>query len=166
MKTAAEMTGCGRRGKPKPDFPPRPQPLEIAMRFPHSRSRDAQWKSGKPKPRFPLSHCCGFTRSSNFKTKTRRPEARSSAPPFRLILQLENAAMIGVLVFNVFVDWFPPVATLASIPPRRRYRLFSPRRPGIQCHSIFRSYPPPRSAGSDALRGGECSPQWTHPWTR
>lgn len=85
------MTGYGRRGKPTPGFPRHPQPLEIAARFPHSRSRDEQWKSGKPKAAFPLSHCRCCTQSTDLKTKTWRPAARSSAPPFRLILQLENA---------------------------------------------------------------------------
>jgi hypothetical protein len=35
-----------------------PQSLEIALRFPHSHSFDDEggWKSGKPKPGFPLSH--------------------------------------------------------------------------------------------------------------
>lgn len=94
MKTAAEMTGYGRRGKPIPGFPPRPQPLEIDARFPHSRSRDEQWKSGKPKAVFPLSHCRCCTQSTDLKTKTWRPAARSSAPPFRLILQLENAEIL------------------------------------------------------------------------
>src|SRR5438270_11790225 len=40
MKTAVEMTGYGCRGKPKAGFPLHPQPLEIAMRFPHSHRRD------------------------------------------------------------------------------------------------------------------------------
>jgi len=75
-----------------PGFPRRPQSLEIAARFPHSRSCDEQWKSGKPKPAFPLSHCGCCTQSADLRTKTRRPEARSSVPPFRLILQLENAS--------------------------------------------------------------------------
>jgi hypothetical protein len=30
------MTGHGKRGKPNPGFPRFPQPLEIAVRFPHS----------------------------------------------------------------------------------------------------------------------------------
>src|SRR5947207_7220990 len=37
---AVEMTGYGKRGKPNPGFPPFPQPLEIAARFPHSHSPD------------------------------------------------------------------------------------------------------------------------------
>src|SRR6185312_9885529 len=60
MKAAAEMTPYGRRGKPKPGFPPPPQALEIALRFPHSRSCDGPWKSGKPKTAFPLSHSCAI----------------------------------------------------------------------------------------------------------
>ena len=56
MKTVAEMTGHGRRGKPTAGFPRPPQPLEIAARFPHSRSRGERWECGKPKSAFPLSH--------------------------------------------------------------------------------------------------------------
>jgi hypothetical protein len=36
MTEAVEMTGYGKGGKPKAGFPPFPQPLEIALRFPHS----------------------------------------------------------------------------------------------------------------------------------
>src|SRR5436305_12312388 len=48
-----EMTGRGRRGKPTPGFPPRPPPLEIAARFPHSHSRD---DSGKVESQRQASH--------------------------------------------------------------------------------------------------------------
>src|SRR5712691_1386254 len=34
------MTDYGKRGKPNPGFPPFPQSLEIAARFPHSQSPD------------------------------------------------------------------------------------------------------------------------------
>jgi len=97
MKTAAEMPACGCRGKPTAGFPPRPQALEIAARFPHFRSRYEQWKSGKANPAFPLSHCGCDAYSSDWKTKTGRPEARSYAPPFRLILRLENAVRAGTV---------------------------------------------------------------------
>jgi hypothetical protein len=91
MKTAEEMTACGRRGKPKAGFPPRPQALEIAARFPHSLSRDERWKSGKPRAGFPLSRRSMIRMDRISKPKTRRPEAPSYAPRFRLILRLENA---------------------------------------------------------------------------
>ena len=35
-RSAVEMPGCGKAGKPKPGFPSFPPPLEIATRFPHS----------------------------------------------------------------------------------------------------------------------------------
>jgi hypothetical protein len=56
---AAEMTGCGRRGKPKPGFPPpTTSPLEIAHRvstFPQPRLTTAmeKWKSNNRIPTFP-----------------------------------------------------------------------------------------------------------------
>src|ERR1700732_2055805 len=56
------MTGYGKRGKPKTGFPLFPQPLEIAVRFPHSHrpGGERRWKSGNPKAGFPLSHCTVF----------------------------------------------------------------------------------------------------------
>ena len=91
MKTAEEMTAYGRPGKPTAGFPRRPQALEIAARFPHSLSRGGPWKSGKPTPGFPLFHRSTIYMDRKLKQKTRRPEARSCAPHFRLILRLENA---------------------------------------------------------------------------
>ena len=52
------MTGHGRGGKPKAGFPPRPQPLEIAVRFPHSHRlggyyfdfRKEPWEAGRFAP--------------------------------------------------------------------------------------------------------------------
>ena len=40
---ALEMTGRGKRGKPKTGFPPFPPPLEIAPRFPHSHRLDYEF---------------------------------------------------------------------------------------------------------------------------
>src|ERR1700732_3534628 len=56
------MTGYGKRGKPKTGFPLFPQPLEIAVRFPHSHRPGGKrrWKSGNPKAGFPLSHFTVF----------------------------------------------------------------------------------------------------------
>jgi len=102
MKTAEEMVAYGRRGKPEAGFPPRPQALEIAVRFPHSLSRDGRWESGKPTAGFPLSHRSTIYMDGNLKSKTRRPEARSYAPHFRLILRLENAALS--INFVVYVN--------------------------------------------------------------
>jgi hypothetical protein len=52
-----EMTGYGRRGKPKTDFPPRPQPLEIAAAiptFPQLLRGVEKWKTKNRFPTFPL----------------------------------------------------------------------------------------------------------------
>ena len=76
IKTAAEMTCCARRGKPKAGFPPRSQPSEITARFPHSQSRDEQWKSGNAIPVFPVFHCHCYALSPHLKIKTRSREAR------------------------------------------------------------------------------------------
>lgn len=78
MKTAAEMTARGRRGKPTTGFPPCPQALEITARFPHSRR-------------------LAIATERDPKSETRRPAARSYPPPFRLILRLENAqALVNI----------------------------------------------------------------------
>jgi hypothetical protein len=65
MKTAVEMTGHGRGGKPKAGFPPRPQPLEIANcaipTFPQPRRRAEKWKTKKHVFHFP-AHCLGRRR--------------------------------------------------------------------------------------------------------
>ena len=55
---AVEMTGYGRRGKPKTGFPPRPQPLEIANNaistFPQPLLGVEKWKTKSKFPTFPL----------------------------------------------------------------------------------------------------------------
>jgi hypothetical protein len=55
---AVEMTGYGRRGKPKTGFPPRPQPLEIANNaiptFPQPLLGVEKWKTKSRFPTFPL----------------------------------------------------------------------------------------------------------------
>jgi hypothetical protein len=48
MREAVEMTGGGKRGKPKTGFPLFPPPLEIAARFPHSHRSGGEPSS----PRF------------------------------------------------------------------------------------------------------------------
>src|SRR5947209_11431638 len=54
QQKAVEMTGYGKRGKPKAGFPRFPQPLEIANdaipTFPQPRRGAEKWKT---KPRFP-----------------------------------------------------------------------------------------------------------------
>ena len=51
---AVEMTVCGRRGKPNPGFPPRPQTLEIAGAIPtFPQPQRASGKVEKPNPGFP-----------------------------------------------------------------------------------------------------------------
>ena len=50
-KRAVEMTGGGKRGKPKPGFPRFPPPLEIAPRFPHSHNPDDDSPVPKSKPK-------------------------------------------------------------------------------------------------------------------
>jgi hypothetical protein len=56
-KRAVEMTGYGKRGKPKAGFPRFPQPLEIALAiptFPQPRDyREEKWKSKSRIPTFP-----------------------------------------------------------------------------------------------------------------
>ena len=57
-RRAAEMTGHGKRGKPKAGFPSFPTALgNRAARFPHSRSPDddrlEKWKSKGRIPTFP-----------------------------------------------------------------------------------------------------------------
>ena len=57
MKTAVEMTGHGRGGKPKAGFPPRPQPLEIAncaiSTFPPPRRSNGKVENQKQVFHFP-----------------------------------------------------------------------------------------------------------------
>src|SRR5260221_8716872 len=88
MKTAVEMTGPRRRGKPNAGFPRRPQPLQIAARFPHSHRRDDAVESGKPKTGFPTFHCHGLSLFDLIKKGDLAAELRSRS---RLIVRLENA---------------------------------------------------------------------------
>src|SRR5713226_6893021 len=81
------MTGHGRRGKPNAGFPQRPQPLEIAARFPHSHGRDEALESGKPNPGFPTFQCT-VSVSNQIQRGGLAAELRSSS---RLIVRLENA---------------------------------------------------------------------------
>ena len=46
-----EMTGRGKRGKPKGGFPLFPPPLEIAVRFPHSHRLDGDVPLTRHEPR-------------------------------------------------------------------------------------------------------------------
>ena len=50
---AVEMTGRGKRGKPKSGFPLFPPPLEIATRFPHSHRPDDDVSISDPEPPIP-----------------------------------------------------------------------------------------------------------------
>src|SRR5688572_23856144 len=85
MKTAVEMTGHGRGGKPKAGFPPRPQPLEIATSaiptFPQPRRRAEKWKTKNTFPTFPLTVLCLFLNQG------RRPGSGSLRSRSRLILR-------------------------------------------------------------------------------
>jgi hypothetical protein len=78
---AAEMPGCGQRGKPKAGFPSPPtSPWKSALAiptFPQPRPLPP-WKSGNPKAGFPLFHS-DF--SNKQKTKGDQP------PPRNLVLQ-------------------------------------------------------------------------------
>jgi hypothetical protein len=60
MKTAVEMTGHGRGGKPKAGFPPRPQPLEIANcaipTFPPPRRSNGKVENQKQVSHFPTAY--------------------------------------------------------------------------------------------------------------
>ena len=90
-KRAAEMPGCGWRWKTKSRFSIAiDEPLEIAPRFPHSRSpghyRDGKVEIQNQDSHFPTAH------SSLAKNQKRK---ENSTPPvtlvFRLISGLENA---------------------------------------------------------------------------
>ena len=83
-KTAAEMPGCGWRGKTKTRFPSAAdEPLEIApaiSTFPQPRPRPP-WESGNPKAGFPLSH-------SDFPVPIKSiKNERRSTPAQNLVLQ-------------------------------------------------------------------------------
>ena len=94
-KRAAEMPGCGWRWKTKSRFSIAiDEPLEIAPRFPHSRSpghyRDGKVEIQNQDSHFPTAH------SSLAKNQKRK---ENSTPPvtlvFRLISGLENARRAG-----------------------------------------------------------------------
>jgi len=79
------MPGHGRGGKPKAGFPPCPQPLELAARFPHSHrpgEAEEKWTANIRPPTFPQH---GF---SYLKSKTERRPWRpvASLPASRLIV--------------------------------------------------------------------------------
>jgi len=82
------MLGCGRGGKPKSGFPPRPRALGNRQRRaiptfppPRRRSRLEKWKSKSRIPTFPPA------RFPTFKPKKGGLAADRSAPAFRLILR-------------------------------------------------------------------------------
>src|SRR5712692_10778832 len=96
MKTAVEMTGHGRRGKPNAGFPQRPPPLEIACAiptFPPPRRSSGKWKT---KNRFPTFHCLRFPFFDQIQKGGLAVELRSSS---RLIVRLETAE-IGTIGFR------------------------------------------------------------------
>src|SRR5450755_1704749 len=66
-RRAMEMTGGGKRGKPKPGFPS--FPTALGNRGCDSHSPCAAWKSGKPKAGFPLSHLLFLPLKSNQERK-------------------------------------------------------------------------------------------------
>ena len=86
------MTGYGKGGKTTTGFPPFPQPLEIAARFPHSLNPDdgpvEKWKSNNRIPTFPPPSLLSLLEDSQ-KGDSSVPEL---SPPFRLIVGLEYAA--------------------------------------------------------------------------
>ena len=88
MKRAVEMPGCGRGGKPKAGFPPRPRALGNRQRQaihtfppPRRRGRMEKWKSKSRIPTFPPA------RFPIFKPKKGGLAADRFAPAFRLILR-------------------------------------------------------------------------------
>lgn len=123
-KTTVEMTGHGRGGKPKAGFPPRPQPLEIAARFPHSHRRDEAVEKWKAKSRLPT-----FPRHDSPSLKLKRqkkggPAAGRIAPASRLILyENQNLASGSFLNENMLgaagADPASPSHTSASRPSGR-----------------------------------------------
>jgi hypothetical protein len=98
MKTtkrrAVEMTGYGKRGKPKAGFPLFPQPLEIAKSaistFPQPRRRPrGKVEIQKQDFHFPIAVSLHLTNSK------RRIPLNAGFPSFRLIVRLENADAQG-----------------------------------------------------------------------
>ena len=81
-KRAAEMPGCGQRGKPKPGFPSPPtspwKSLVAISTFPQPRPRPP-WESGDPKTGFPLSHSdCPYQINQKRKEINPSPKPRPS----------------------------------------------------------------------------------------
>jgi hypothetical protein len=88
MKTAVEMTGHGRRGKPNAGFPPAPTALGnrgAIPTFPPSPRRSGKWKTKNRFPHFPLPRVALF---DQIQKGGLAAELRSSS---RLIVRLENA---------------------------------------------------------------------------
>lgn len=54
-KRTVEMPGHGSGGKPKAGFPPLPQPLEIAGRFPHSHRPGGYYFNFRKEPWRPVA---------------------------------------------------------------------------------------------------------------
>ena len=83
-KKAVEMTGRGKRGKPKTVSPLFPPPLEIAARFPHSHRLDDEVPLARHEPRTP-----------NYR---KEPLLGLGHPgiAFRLIFQLEYAEFLNL----------------------------------------------------------------------
>jgi hypothetical protein len=90
MKTAVEMTGHGRRGKPKAGFPPRPQPLEIANcaipTFPPLRRSNGKVENQKQVSHFPTAYDLPWM--TKFRKEGLAAELRSFS---RLTVRLEYA---------------------------------------------------------------------------
>src|ERR1017187_9355281 len=90
-KRAAQMPGCGRRGKPKPGFPSPPtSPWKSLSRFPHCRSpghdRHGKVEIQKQDSHFATAPSLSL---SNQKTKGDQPQPKTLS--FRLISGLEYA---------------------------------------------------------------------------
>src|SRR2546428_13229613 len=91
MKTAVEMTGHGRGGKPKAGFLRAHSPWK-SLRDSHiPTAATKQWKSGKPKAGFPLSHCLLFSFYDQIQKGGLAAELRSLSS---LIVRLENAGSV------------------------------------------------------------------------
>src|ERR1700737_296636 len=85
QQKAVEMTGYGKRGKPKAGFPiVSHSPWKSqTTRFPHSHSPGEARKSGKPNPGFPLSRLLFYF--------SRKGDPAIASLRLRLILRLEYA---------------------------------------------------------------------------
>jgi hypothetical protein len=107
----------GQRGKPKPGFPRCPQSLEITQNviptFPPPRLGVENWKTKSRFPTFPLVVCF----SLKIKPRKGGLAADRFAPPFRLILGLENAACRNFVLF-LMRGYIEMPVTLQLIFPR------------------------------------------------